>query len=466
MQQADQACGTQPLRSAAEGEALVIATMQAHADALLRVARRHSLCDDDAADAYQRALEIFLRHVRRLDQDTAHRWLFRVVRHEAMTVRDQRQRTLGAVAIEPDLAEARTVESPEDHVLRVEDMAHAAEALSTLKAAEVQALWLQASDNTYAQIAERSGWTRTKVNRVLVEGRRRFVTQREAIDSGQECERWRPVLLALVGGQATAGQLTDVRPHLRNCRSCQAHVRGLHRAGAQVAAVAPVGLIAAPLAQTQAGRLAGWLMRVHDAVGVQLQERLTLQVVKVQAAADALSAGKLAAVAASAAAIAGGGAAVVQTRESRPAVPASASKTTKGITTGRRAVPASARLTLPSPSPVAREGGAVHTGSALGGPAAASPGTGATGPARRVRRPTEFAVRATDAGPVAFSRAGASRSDPALRNERQAFAARSFPTTGGGAEFGARRPVIAAAAGGGLFTPPPAADPAGGEFRP
>jgi len=463
MQQADQACGTQPLRSAAEGEALVIATMQAHADVLLRVARRHSLCDDDAADAYQRALEIFLRHVRRLDQDTAHRWLFRVVRHEAMTVRDQRQRTLGAVAIEPDLAEARTVESPEDHVLRVEDMAHAAEALSTLKAAEVQALWLQASDNTYAQIAERSGWTRTKVNRVLVEGRRRFVTQREAIDSGQECERWRPVLLALVEGRATAGQLTDVRPHLRNCRSCQAHVRGLHRAGAQVAAVAPVGLIAGPLAQTQAGRLAGWLMRVHDAVGAQLQERLTLQVVKVQAAADALSAGKLAAVAASAAAIAGGGAAVVQTRESSPAVPASASETTKGVTTERRAVPASAR---PSLSPVAREGGAVHTGSAVGGPAAARPGTRATGRARRARRPTEFAVRAADAGPVAFFRAGASKSDPALRNERQAFAARRFPAAGGGAEFGARRPVTAAAAGGGLFTPPPAADPAGGEFRP
>ena len=42
-------------------DALVVETVTRHAAALLRTARRHSLCLDDAHDAYQRALEIFLR---------------------------------------------------------------------------------------------------------------------------------------------------------------------------------------------------------------------------------------------------------------------------------------------------------------------------------------------------------------------------------------------------------------------
>ena len=46
---------------------LVVRTVQQHADSLLRLARRHSLCTDDAYDAYQRGLEIFLKHASRLE---------------------------------------------------------------------------------------------------------------------------------------------------------------------------------------------------------------------------------------------------------------------------------------------------------------------------------------------------------------------------------------------------------------
>jgi hypothetical protein len=54
---------------------LVVRTIREHASALLRTARRHSLCADDAHDAYQRALEIFLRRASTLEPDTAVRWL-------------------------------------------------------------------------------------------------------------------------------------------------------------------------------------------------------------------------------------------------------------------------------------------------------------------------------------------------------------------------------------------------------
>src|SRR5215207_5325786 len=63
-----------------QAEDLVLATITQHADALLRTARRHSLCADDASDAYQRALEIFLRNAARLDPARAASWLHTVVR--------------------------------------------------------------------------------------------------------------------------------------------------------------------------------------------------------------------------------------------------------------------------------------------------------------------------------------------------------------------------------------------------
>lgn len=216
-------------RSAAEADVLIVAVLQQHADLLLRVARRHSICDDDAADAYQRGLEIFLRNARRLDAATAHRWLCRVVRNEALAVREQRVRHVPAVPVNPDRAEARHEASPEEQVLGREQLAQATEALLRLKDAELHALCLQASGRSYAEIAAESGWTRTKVNRALVEGRRRLLAQCADIDSGRECERWGAVLTALVAGEATAQQLADVRPHLRNCTACRARVRHLHR---------------------------------------------------------------------------------------------------------------------------------------------------------------------------------------------------------------------------------------------
>jgi anti-sigma factor RsiW len=48
------------------------------------------------------------------------------------------------------------------------------------------------------------------------------------IEGGDECERWLPLLSAIVDGEATPDQLMDVRPHLRNCTACRATVRELH----------------------------------------------------------------------------------------------------------------------------------------------------------------------------------------------------------------------------------------------
>jgi DNA-directed RNA polymerase specialized sigma24 family protein len=58
---------------------LVVRTIREHAGALLRTARRHSICSDDAHDAYQRGLEIFLRRAATIEAETAERWLHVVI---------------------------------------------------------------------------------------------------------------------------------------------------------------------------------------------------------------------------------------------------------------------------------------------------------------------------------------------------------------------------------------------------
>ena len=68
------------------GEALVLELVGSQADSLLRVARRYSMCADDAHDAYQRGLEILMRHAARLDPERAAGWLHTVVNRHLGTL--------------------------------------------------------------------------------------------------------------------------------------------------------------------------------------------------------------------------------------------------------------------------------------------------------------------------------------------------------------------------------------------
>lgn len=57
---------------------LVVTLVTQNADSVLRLTRRLSLCDADAEDAYQRALEILVRNAERLEPSTAASWLLSV----------------------------------------------------------------------------------------------------------------------------------------------------------------------------------------------------------------------------------------------------------------------------------------------------------------------------------------------------------------------------------------------------
>jgi RNA polymerase sigma factor (sigma-70 family) len=210
------------------GAARVAAVVSRHERTLLQVARRASLCDDDAFDAYQRALEIFIRRVDTVDPATELAWLRVVVRHEAMAIRRSRSESVTSEELDVDGFVPGGERSVEEVIASGERVRRSAEALRALKPDEAKALLMKAHGLSYAEIGERCGWTYTKVNRAITEGRRRFMAAYREIESGEECDRFAPILEALAGGKATSRQVLSIRPHLRHCTACRATVRDLH----------------------------------------------------------------------------------------------------------------------------------------------------------------------------------------------------------------------------------------------
>ena len=191
------------------------------------VARQFSLCADDAHDAVQRALEIYMRRVDSLDPATELAWMKVVVKHEALAVRRGRAAVSGE-EVDLDAVPAVAQRSVEERFESSERVERSAEVMRRLKRDEARALMLKAEGLSYNEIGERLGWTYTKVNRCITEGRRRFMRLYEELETGVECERLAPTLHALAHGTADSEALLELRPHLRNCAGCRATVRALH----------------------------------------------------------------------------------------------------------------------------------------------------------------------------------------------------------------------------------------------
>jgi RNA polymerase sigma factor (sigma-70 family) len=310
----------------------VLDTIRDNAASMLRVARKYSVCSADAEDAYQRTIEIFLRRVDNVERSTAGAWLRTVVKHEALAVRDQRQRH-GVTAEEVDFDQQISTRQPDEgeRLQSFDQMERAAEALEQLKPQEVRALVLKAKGYSYQEIADMLDWTYTKVNRCITEGRKAFLERCSAIERGDECRRFEPVLSALADGEATPKQLVEVRAHLRHCTACRATVREFHLASHRAAALVPIAAVAGTPHALDAG--AGFLSRVYEIVVGGVTERATMSVARIQTMADAAAGSKAAAVAASAAALAGGGVGVQQAataaKHERPATVVSDSTTSK-----------------------------------------------------------------------------------------------------------------------------------------
>ena len=146
-----------------------------HSALLRRTARRVSICADDAEDALQRATEIMLTKAPSCDLDRLVAWMRVVTRNEALAVRRARERGIGYGGPERDgdRLDSLVGEHPDPAELaeRGEWIAEARAALAKLKPAERLAILLQAQGYSYGEICALCGWTYTKVNRSLAEGR-------------------------------------------------------------------------------------------------------------------------------------------------------------------------------------------------------------------------------------------------------------------------------------------------------
>ena len=342
-------------RGSSAAEELILRTVAAHADSLLRTARRHSICLDDAQDAYQRGLEIFMAHADRLDAARAPGWLHVVVKREAQAIRESRKKLVGHSDVDFDAHEASRLPSPEEQLLTFDLISRSAEALQRLKPQELRALWLKAQGHSYNDIGTITGWSYTKVNRCLTEGRKSCLERYAGIESGAECERWMPVISAMVDGEATPQQILELRPHLRNCPGCRATLKALHDSSKPLAAVLPIPLVAAATGSLE--HISNLFMRAYEAIAGGLHERAVHSVTKAQAAVEAAAAGKVAAVAASAAAVAGGGYATVERTVRHEPSRTSSSQTLESRATPKPQVVKTLRpVSKPAPPRVAPQG--------------------------------------------------------------------------------------------------------------
>jgi RNA polymerase sigma factor (sigma-70 family) len=231
-----------------EADGRVAGLLALHGAALRRVARRWSLCEEDAEDALQRALEIYVRRLDSVARATEAAWLKVVIRNEALAIRRTRGESVAREDVDLDARNAADVRALDDRLAARERTARSAEALRELKHDEALALLLKAEGHSYREIAASQGWSYTKVNRAVTEGRARFMKSFRAIEEGEACDRLAPVLAALAAGSATSAQLREARPHLRHCAACRAALRALHAPlRRRVAALLPLGPVVTPV---------------------------------------------------------------------------------------------------------------------------------------------------------------------------------------------------------------------------
>jgi RNA polymerase sigma factor (sigma-70 family) len=151
-----------------------------HADRyryLLNIARRNAASEADAEEATQDAFAYFLA-----DYDPAAgahplAWLTTTVKRRAWRLRDNAHLDRRVAALpesrheEPSGLIERRPSDPRQLPDRVADRDEARRRLAALRPDQLNALVLRAVGYTYDEIGERRGWTYTKVNRSIYEGR-------------------------------------------------------------------------------------------------------------------------------------------------------------------------------------------------------------------------------------------------------------------------------------------------------
>lgn len=142
-----------------------------HRAHLLAIARRNSACAEDAEEALQDAFILFIDHFDPDEGAPSLAWLTLTMKRRCWALY-RHQRLRAAARREggtEGLRDSRRL--PEEVAETDEALARMRDQLAALKPAEQRALGLLALGYSYREIAELTGWTYTKVNRCISEGR-------------------------------------------------------------------------------------------------------------------------------------------------------------------------------------------------------------------------------------------------------------------------------------------------------
>lgn len=271
--------------------ALATEIARTHGDALMRTARRFAGDPDDAHDAYQRALELLLEHAATIDRAKVLPWMQIVVRREASALRRRHDRHAPFDVDTVDLHHAS--DHTDEQLSRIDLAQRAGEALAALKETEAQALCLRAQGLSYDEIAETYGWSYTKVNRAVSEGRKAFVDHYLGAERGDVCDDTGARIGQYLAGELRTRDHARLRAHLVRCSACRAQLHAERGADRALQALLPPVLGAAA---TNRGAL-------HDHVLGPLADLVG----RLSPAADHALGAKLGVVAVSTVALAGGG---------------------------------------------------------------------------------------------------------------------------------------------------------------
>jgi RNA polymerase sigma factor (sigma-70 family) len=181
------ACGAAPMATrpqsaeqARQNAGVLEYVLVRHRARLLRAARHHAQRPADAEEALQSACLLFLERYNPDCDPLA--WLHTTVKREAWALarRASRRREVGfdELSSDPDSERAERAELLPSQLPRAEERAERREAhvcfvaaFRTLKPAERAALLLLGLGYTYHEIMARQGWSYTKTNRCISEGR-------------------------------------------------------------------------------------------------------------------------------------------------------------------------------------------------------------------------------------------------------------------------------------------------------
>lgn len=207
-----------------------VACAMGQAPALIRFALRYSSSLSDAEDAYQRAMEIALTKGPQVSEREFLSWLYVVIKHEALAIRDANRReeprgddeiiALAGAAAPRGAGDPHTVYAWRERYRTIQD------ALSGLTTSQRACLMLRSAGASRNEIEEITGFSTRKVERSIIEGRRRLREFEVRIDSGAQCGSMAELMVRVLDADATAAERRRLSLHVRHCGACRAEFRG------------------------------------------------------------------------------------------------------------------------------------------------------------------------------------------------------------------------------------------------